>query len=76
MGRINDFFRRINRAVTEVGIEHFSDDKDWDERVKLPAWQTARLRERYERKKAERAADYQNKLAATARVKSEKDGNV
>ncbi|MDA8789450.1 hypothetical protein N9N07_00845 [Pseudomonadales bacterium] len=76
MGRIKGFFRRINRAVTEVGIEHFSDDKDWDERVKLPAWQTARLRERYERKKAEQAADHQNQPAATARVKSEKDGNA
>jgi len=44
MSRIKKFFQRINRAATEVGIEHFDDDKDWDERVKLPAWQTARLR--------------------------------
>lgn len=57
MSRIREFFRRLNHAVTEVGIEHFDDDKDWDERVKLPAWQTARLRERYERKKAQRLAE-------------------
>ena len=76
MSGIKDFFRRINRAVTEVGIEHFSDDKDWDERVKLPAWQTARLRERYERKKARRVADNQKKPAATAQVNPDKEGNV
>jgi hypothetical protein len=76
MSGIKDFFRRINRAVTEVGIEHFSDGKDWDERVKLPAWQTARLRERYERKKARRVADNQNKPAATAQVNPDKEGNV
>lgn len=34
--------------MTEVGVEHFDDDKDWDERVKLPGWQTERLRQRYE----------------------------
>ena len=45
------FFARLNRALTEVGIEHFDDDKDWDERVKLPAWQTERLRARYEQSK-------------------------
>ena len=47
MAEKRGFFSRLNRALTEVGIEHFDDDKDWDERVKLPAWQTARLRERY-----------------------------
>ena len=26
--------RRLNRALTEVGIEHFDDDRDWDARVK------------------------------------------
>ena len=76
MSRIKDFFRRINRAVTEVGIEHFSDDKDWDERVKLPAWQTARLRERYERKKAKRVANNQNKPAAITEVNPDEDGKV
>jgi hypothetical protein len=45
------FFSRLNRSLTEVGIEHFNDDKDWDERVKLPAWQTARLRERHAKRK-------------------------
>ena len=76
MSRIKDFFRRINRAVTEVGIEHFSDDKDWDERVKLPAWQTARLRERYERKKAKRVADNKNKPAAITEVNPDEDGKA
>ena len=42
------FFARLNRAVTEVGIEHFDDDRDWDARVKLPEWQLARLKARYE----------------------------
>jgi hypothetical protein len=41
------FWQRLNRALTEVGIEHFDDDKDWDERVKLPEWQLARLKRRY-----------------------------
>lgn len=76
MSRIKDFFRRINHAATEVGIEHFSDDKDWDERVKLPAWQTARLRERYERKKAKRVANNQNKPAAITEVNPDEDGKV
>ena len=46
--RLKKFFRRADRAMTEVGVEHFDDDKDWDERVKLPGWQTERLRQRYE----------------------------
>ena len=62
MSRIKNFFQRLNKAATEVGAEHFDDDKDWDERVKLPAWQTARLRERYEKKKAKQLADKQRKL--------------
>jgi hypothetical protein len=72
MSRIKDFFQRINRAATEVGIEHFHDDKDWDERVKLPAWQTARLRERYERKKAKRAADNEKKSPIIAEMNADK----
>jgi hypothetical protein len=48
------FFARLNRAVTEVGIEHFDDDLDWDARVKLPGWQLARLKRRYEERKAAR----------------------
>lgn len=47
MVKFKSFFQRANRAMTEVGIEHFDDDKDWDERVKLPAWQTERLRKRH-----------------------------
>jgi hypothetical protein len=43
---------RLNRAVTEVGIEHFDDDRDWDARVKLPEWQLARLKARYEAEKS------------------------
>ena len=46
------FFGRLNRALTEVGIEHFDDDRDWDARVKLPEWQLARLKRRYEERKA------------------------
>ena len=46
------FLARLNRAVTEVGIEHFDDDKDWDARVKLPEWQLARLKARYEAEKS------------------------
>ena len=46
------FLARLNRAVTEVGIEHFDDDRDWDARVKLPEWQLARLKARYEADKA------------------------
>ena len=42
---------RLNRAATEVGIEHFDDDRDWDARVKLPEWQLARLKKRYEAQK-------------------------
>jgi hypothetical protein len=42
---------RLNRALTEVGIEHFDDDRDWDARVKLPEWQLARLKQRYEARK-------------------------
>jgi hypothetical protein len=42
------FLARLNRALTEVGIEHFDDDRDWDARVKLPEWQLARLKARYE----------------------------
>lgn len=57
MSRIKAFFQRINRAATEIDTKHFDDDKDWDERVKLPAWQTARLRERYEKKKAKQFAE-------------------
>jgi hypothetical protein len=44
-------FARLNRALTEVGIEHFDDDRDWDARVKLPEWQLARLKKRYESRK-------------------------
>lgn len=46
------FLARLNRAVTEVGIEHFDDDRDWDARVKLPEWQLARLKARYEGEKS------------------------
>lgn len=46
------FLARLNRALTEVGIEHFDDDLDWDARVKLPEWQLARLKRRYEERKA------------------------
>lgn len=46
-GKVRRFFKRLNHAVTEVGIEHFDDDRDWDERVKLPEWQLARLRARH-----------------------------
>ena len=68
MSRLKDFFQRINRAVTEVGTEHFDDDKDWEERIKLPAWQTARLRERYAQKKAKQIARRQNPSASTSDV--------
>ena len=44
---------RLNRAVTEVGIEHFDDDLDWDARVKLPEWQLERLKRRYAERKAQ-----------------------
>ena len=71
MSRINKFFQRINRAATEVGTEHFDDDKDWDERVKLPAWQTARLRERYEQKKAQQAAKKQSKKPESSETKTD-----
>ena len=63
MSSIKAFFQRINRDATEIGTEHFDDDKDWDERVKLPAWQTARLRERYEKKKAKRFAETQQQAS-------------
>ena len=43
------FWSRVNSAVTEVGIEHFDDDCEWDQRVKLPAWQLERLANRNER---------------------------
>ena len=46
------FLARLNRALTEVGIEHFDDDRDWDARVKLPEWQLARLKARYEAEKS------------------------
>ena len=71
MSRIKKFFQRINRAATEVGTEHFDDDKDWDERVKLPAWQTARLRERYEKKKAQQAAKTQSKKPESSETKTD-----
>ena len=71
MSRIKKFFQRINRAATEVGTEHFDDDKDWDERVKLPAWQTARLRERYEKKKAQQAAKKQYKKQESSETKKD-----
>ena len=71
MSRIKKFFQRINRAATEVGTEHFDDDKDWDERVKLPAWQTARLRERYEKKKAQQAAKKQYKKQDNSETKTD-----
>ena len=44
------FWRRLNDAVTEVGIEHADDDFDWDQRVKLPEWQLVRLKERYKKR--------------------------
>ena len=72
MSRIKKFFHRINRAATEVGIEHFDDDKDWDERVKLPAWQTARLRERYEQKKRNRPLKKSIKTLQASRRKQTK----
>ncbi|MBC8273115.1 MAG: hypothetical protein H8E49_13860 [Gammaproteobacteria bacterium] len=71
MSRIKKLFQRINRAATEVGTEHFDDDKDWDERVKLPAWQTARLRERYEQKKAQQAAKKKHKKPASIKTKTD-----
>ncbi|MDA7833310.1 hypothetical protein N9A64_03595 [Pseudomonadales bacterium] len=71
MSRIKKFFQRINRAATEVGTEHFDDDKDWDERVKLPAWQTARLRERYEKKKAQQAAKKHSKKPESSETKTD-----
>ena len=48
--RIRNLLSRLNRAVTEVGIEHFDDDRDWDARVKLPEWQLARLKARHAEK--------------------------
>jgi hypothetical protein len=45
-GRKSGFWSRVNRALTEVGIEHFDDDWPWDRRVKLPAWQLQRLADR------------------------------
>ena len=71
MSLIKKFFQRINRAATEVGTEHFDDDKDWDERVKLPAWQTARLRERYEKKKAQQAAKKQSIKPESSETKTD-----
>ena len=71
MSRIKKFFQRINRAATDVGTEHFDDDKDWDERVKLPAWQTARLRERYEKKKAQQAAKKQSIKPESSETKTD-----
>lgn len=50
------FWQRLNRALTEVGIEHFDDDKDWDERVKLPEWQLARLKRRYYAKQGQKTS--------------------
>jgi hypothetical protein len=50
-GRPDGPLQRLNRALTEVGVEHFDDDRDWDERVKLPEWQLARLKRRYEERK-------------------------
>lgn len=50
--RKDGWLARLNRAVTEVGIEHFDDDRDWDARVKLPEWQLARLKQRYAAQKA------------------------
>ena len=43
--------QRLNKALTEVGIEHFDDDCDYDQRVKLPEWQLARLKKRHEERK-------------------------
>ncbi len=51
-GKLRRFLSRVNRAVTEVGIEHFDDDRDWDARVKLPEWQLARLKARHEARHA------------------------
>jgi len=47
-------FARLNRALTEVGIQHFDDDLDWDARVKLPEWQLARLKQRHAQRKRQR----------------------
>ena len=47
-----NFFQRLNRSLTEVGIQHFDDDLDWDARVKLPEWQLARLKRRHAERKA------------------------
>ena len=71
MRRIKKFFQRLNRATTEVGTEHFDDDKDWDQRGKLPAWQTARVRERYEQKKAQQAAKKQSKKSESSETKTD-----
>ena len=46
-GRLGRYLSRLNHTVTEVGIEHFDDDLDWDARVKLPEWQLARLKARH-----------------------------
>lgn len=52
-GKKEGLLKRLNRAVTEVGIEHFDDDLDWDARVKLPEWQLERLKRRYAERKAQ-----------------------
>ena len=46
--RKRGLLERLNRALTEVGIEHFDDDLEWDARVKLPDWQLAGLKRRHE----------------------------
>ena len=53
-GKKEGLLTRLNRAVTEVGIEHFDDDLDWDARVKLPEWQLERLKRRYAERKAQK----------------------
>jgi hypothetical protein len=48
------FWQKLNDALTEVGIEHADDDRDWDQRVKLPEWQLARLKERYAKRQEQK----------------------
>jgi hypothetical protein len=54
---------RVNRALTEVGVEHFDDDLDWDARVKLPEWQLARLKQRHAQRQRKVAARRRNPQA-------------
>jgi|MEHZ01.4.fsa_nt_MEHZ011243201.1_5 hypothetical protein len=61
------FWQRLNDALTEVGIEHADDDRDWDQRVKLPEWQLARLKERYAKRQEQKR---QQQVKQEANLKS------